>query len=151
MQLQLSSQSGNTPHQRIRVLVVDDHAAARHAMATCVAATDDMELLGEASSGEEALRLCAGSRPDVVLMAIVMPGMSGADTTRAISTRWPPIRVLGMSTFQEEDLVQELLRAGAVGYMLKNVSAEDLAGGIRSAWYRASPESEVRATLISQR
>ena len=134
MQLLPSSQSSDVLHRRIRVLVVDDHAAARHAMATCVTATDDMELTGEAASGEEALRLCAGVRPDVVLMAIVMQGMSGAETTRAIGLRWPPIRVLGMSTFQEEDRAAELVQAGAVGYLLKNVSADDLASGIRDAW-----------------
>ena len=127
-------QCDNVQHQRIRVLVVDVHAAVRHAVATFVGAFDDMELAGEAASGEEALRLCDISRPDVVLMAITMPGLSAAETTRTIQERWPPIRVVGMSTFQEEEQVPEMLRAGAVSYLLKNVSAEELARTIRRAY-----------------
>ncbi len=126
-------QYDQAPCQRIRVLVVDGHAAVRHAMATFVGAFDDLELAGEATSGEEALDLCDCRYPDVVLMAINMPGLSAAETTRTIRKRWPIIQVIGMSTFQEEEQVPEMLRAGAMGYMLKNVSAEELAGMIRQA------------------
>jgi NarL family two-component system response regulator LiaR len=117
----------------IRVLVVDGHAAVRHTMARFITALDDMELSGEAADGEEALRLCARSHPDVILMAVIMPGMPAAEIIRTIRQQWPPIRVLGMSTFQEEERVPEMLRAGAVGYLLKNVSAEELARTIRRA------------------
>jgi len=105
-------------------------------MATFVTAFDDMELAGEAADGEEALRLCGSQSPDIVLMAITMPGMSGAEITRAIRKRWPATRVIGMSTFQEEDQVPDVMRAGAVDWLLKNVSADDLAHTIRQAYAR---------------
>ena len=130
----LSLQADQAPCRRIRVLVVDTHAAVRHAIAAFVTAVEDMEMAGEAANGEGALCLCARSQPDVVLMAITMPGMSAAETTRAIQERWPPIRVVGMSTFQEEDQVPEVLRAGAVSYLLKDVSGEELARAIRRAY-----------------
>jgi NarL family two-component system response regulator LiaR len=128
-----SSQCNDMPCRRIRVLVVDEHAAVRHAMATFVAALDDMELAGEAPDGEAALGLCADCRPDVVLLGMTMPGMSAAETVRAMHERWPPIRVVGMSTFQEEEQMPEMLRAGAVSCLLKDVSGEELAGAIRRA------------------
>ena len=118
----------------IRVLVVDEHAAVRHAMANLVNSRNDMELAGEAATGEEALRLCACSRPDVVLMAITIRGIPAAEATRAIRASWPLIRVLGMSTFQEEDQVRGILEAGATDYLLKNVTAEELARAIRTAY-----------------
>lgn len=124
-----------TPCRRIRVLVVDGHAAVRHAVATFVGAFDDMELAGEAANGEEALDLCDCRHPDVVLMAINMTGLSAAATTRTIRKCWPAIRVIGMSTFQEEEQVSEVLRAGAVDYLLKNVSADELAHSIRRAYH----------------
>ena len=131
--MQPSPQSGERPNRRIRVLVVDAHPAVRHAVATIVGAGADMELAGEAASGEDALCLCDGCSPDVVLLALSLPGLSAAQTTRIIRERWPLVQVVGMSTFQEEERVPEVLRAGAVGYLLKNVSAEELAGSIRGA------------------
>jgi len=129
-----ASECDSVASRRIRVLVADHHSAARHAMATCVTAFDDMELAGEAADGEEAIRLCGSQSPDIVLMAITMPGMSGAEITRAILERWPATRVIGMSTFQEEDQVPDVMRAGAVDWLLKNVSADDLAHTIRRAY-----------------
>ena len=131
-----ASECDSVAGRRIRVLVVDQNSAARHAMATCVTAFDDMELAGEAADGEEALRLCGSQSPDIVLMAITMPGLSGAETTRAIHERWPATRVIGMSTFREEDQVPDVMQAGAVDWLLKNVSADDLAHTIRQAYAR---------------
>lgn len=128
------SECENPSCRLIRVLVVDQHAAARHAMASLITSRDDMELAGEAATGEEALHLCACSQPDVVLMAITLRGISAADATRAIRASWPPIRVLSMSTFQEEDQVPGVLEAGAAGYLLKNVTAEELARAIHAAY-----------------
>ena len=119
--------------RRIRVLVVDDHAGVRHAIAAFMTAVEDLEWAGEAASGEEAIRLCPGILPDVVLMAVSLPDMTGAAATWAIHQRWPGVRVLAMCTFQEEELAREMLRAGAVGYLLKNVSADELARVIRAA------------------
>ncbi len=126
--------------RRIRVLVVDEHQAVRHAIATVVSTLDDMELAGEASSAEEALCLgtCA-TPPDVALLATTVNGQSGAEACRTLHRRWPSVRVIGMSTFQEEERVQAVLDAGAVGYLLKNVSADKLAGAIRLAYAWQEP------------
>ncbi len=117
----------------IRVMLVDDHAVVRSGLAAFLLAYDDLELAGETNSGEEAVRLCARLRPDVVLMDLVMPGMDGATATRAIREHCPQIQVIALTSFKEEDLIQGALQAGAIGYLLKNVSADELAGAIRAA------------------
>ncbi len=117
----------------IRVMIVDDHAVVRSGLAAFLLAFDDLELAAEASSGEEAVRFCAQTNPDVVLMDLVMPGMDGAATTRAIRGTFPHVQVIALTSFREEELVQGALQAGAVGYLLKNISAEELANAIRAA------------------
>jgi len=119
--------------KKIRVMLVDDHAVVRSGLVAFLLAFDDFELVGEAGSGEEAIAICADLRPDVVLMDLVMPGMDGATATRAIRQRCPQIRVIALTSFKEEDLVQGALQAGAIGYLLKNVTADELANAIRSA------------------
>jgi NarL family two-component system response regulator LiaR len=118
----------------IRVMLVDDHAVVRSGLAAFLLAYDDLELAGEASSGEEALRLCVSLHPDVVLMDLVMPGMDGATATQAIRERCPHIQVIALTSFREEDLIQGALQSGAIGYLLKNVSADELASAIRAAY-----------------
>ncbi len=118
---------------RIRVLIVDDHAVVRSGLASFLLAFDDLELAGEAASGEAAVQLCEKSRVDVVLMDLVMPGMDGAQATALIRQRCPEVQVIALTSFKEEDLVQRALQAGAIGYLLKNVSAEELAQAIRAA------------------
>ncbi len=120
--------------RKIRVMLVDDHAVVRSGLAAFLLAFDDFELVGEAGSGEEAIAIYADLRPDVVLMDLVMPGMDGATATRAIRQRCPQIRVIALTSFKEEDLVQGALQAGAIGYLLKNVTADELANAIRSAY-----------------
>jgi NarL family two-component system response regulator LiaR len=123
---------------RIRVLIADDHAGVRHALGSVLMAYDDLELAGEAALGAKAILLCAQVQPDVVLMDLVMPGMSSVDAIRVIRERWPQIRVIALTSFQEIDLTQEALRAGAVCCLLKNVSADQLAEAIRAAFeYRS--------------
>jgi len=123
------------PHSQspIRVLLVDDHAVVRSGLSAFLLAYDDLELVGEAGSGDEAVRMCARVRPDVVLMDLVMPGMDGAAATRAIRERCPAAQVIALTSFKEQDLVQSALQAGAIGYLLKNVSADELAQAIRAA------------------
>jgi NarL family two-component system response regulator LiaR len=118
---------------RIRVLLVDDHAVVRSGLSAFLMAFDDLELVGEASNGEEAIRLCSKLQPDVVLMDLVMPVMDGSTATRAIRERFPETKVVALTSFQEEKLVQEALEAGAISYLLKNVSADELVNAIRSA------------------
>ena len=119
--------------QRIHVLVVDDHAVVRRGLATFLLAFNDLLLAGEASSGAEAVQLCSEVQPDVVLMDLVMPDMDGATATQHIRQRYPAVQVIALTSFHEEDLVQRALQAGAIGYLLKNVSADQLAEAIRAA------------------
>jgi NarL family two-component system response regulator LiaR len=117
----------------IRVLLVDDHAVVRSGLAAFLMVFDDLELVAEAGSGEEAVRLCQELEPDVVLMDLVMPGMDGAAATQAIRAQCPDVQVVALTSFKEEELVQGAMEAGAIGYLLKNVSADELAGAIRAA------------------
>jgi len=118
---------------RIRVLLVDDHAVVRSGLSAFLLAFDDLELVGEARGGEEAVRFCEEHRPDVVLMDLVMPGMDGVAATRVIRKRCPEVQVIALTSFKEEELVQGALEAGAIGYLLKNVTADELAEAIRKA------------------
>lgn len=124
--------------RKIRVGLVDDHVVVRSGLAGFLLAFDDLELAGEASDGEEALRVCERAKPDVVLMDLVMEGMDGAEATQAIHDAFPQIQVIALTSFKEEDLVQRAIRAGAIGYLLKNVTAGELAEAIRRA-YRGEP------------
>jgi NarL family two-component system response regulator LiaR len=117
----------------IRVLLVDDHAVVRSGLSAFLLAYDDLDLVGEASSGERAIQLCPQVRPDVVLMDLVMPGMDGATATGMIREKCPQIQVIALTSFKEKDFVEGALRAGAVGYLLKDISADELAQAIRSA------------------
>ena len=118
---------------KIRVMLVDDHAVVRRGLGTFFLTSDDLQLVGEATGGEEAVRLCESLQPDVVLMDLVMPGMDGVQATRAIHERWPHIRVIALTSFETDELVQGALQAGAISYLLKNVTALELAEAIRAA------------------
>lgn len=117
----------------IRVMLVDDHTMVRRGLATFLKVFDDLELIGEAFDGESAIQLCARILPDVILMDIVMPDMDGVTATVIIRQRFPTVQVIALTSFKEERLVQSALKAGAIGYLLKDVSAEKLAQAIRAA------------------
>jgi NarL family two-component system response regulator LiaR len=117
----------------IRVMIVDDHNMVRRGLATILKVKPGLELVAEATNGKEALDICGRVQPHVILMDLLMPEMGGAEATRAIRRRWPEVQVVALTSFQEKDLVREALQAGAIGYLLKNVSAEDLAAAIREA------------------
>lgn len=119
--------------QPIRILIVDDHAVVRNGLATFLMAYDDLLLVGEAADGADAVAKCAMVRPDVVLMDLIMPGMDGIAATRAIRQAYPHIQVIALTSFGEESLVQSALAAGVTSYLLKNVSADELAAAIRAA------------------
>jgi NarL family two-component system response regulator LiaR len=97
-------------------------------------AIDDLEMAGEAGSGRETLALCQESLPNVILMDMFMPGMDGLETTRAVLNKYPEVKIIVLTSFPEEQLVQGALQAGAVGYLLKNVPIGTLADAIRSAY-----------------
>jgi NarL family two-component system response regulator LiaR len=122
-----------TSSPSIRVLLVDDHTMVRRGLATFLKIYDDLELAGEAASGQAAIQLCAQLQPDVVLMDMVMPDMDGATATRLIRKQSESIQVLALTSFKEEVLVNSALQAGAIGYLLKDVSADELAQAIRAA------------------
>lgn len=119
--------------QPIRVIIVDDHAMTRMGLRFFLKAYDDLELVGEATNSEEALALCQQANPHVILMDMVMPGLNGAQTTQLIRQKYPRIQVLALTSFEQDDLVKQALQAGAIGYLLKNVSAQELAQAIRAA------------------
>jgi NarL family two-component system response regulator LiaR len=119
--------------QPIRVLLVDDHAMVRKGLVAFLKNMPELELVGEACDGREAIEFCEQRQPDVILMDLVMPELGGVAATRTIPQRWPRVQVIALTSFQEKELVQDALQAGAIGYLLKNVSGEELAEAIRQA------------------
>jgi NarL family two-component system response regulator LiaR len=117
----------------IRVMIVDDHSMVRRGLVAYLEDEPDLELVGEAKDGQGAVQMCEQAKPDVILMDLVMPELSGAQATRIIRERWPQVQVIALTSFQERDLVQDALRAGAISYLLKNVSGSDLVETIRAA------------------
>jgi NarL family two-component system response regulator LiaR len=117
----------------IRVMVVDDHAMVRTGLATFLQVSDDLDLVGQATNGQEAVELCERFQPDVILMDLVMPEMDGVTATRIIRERWPQVQIIALTSFQEKELVQDALEAGAISYLLKNVSIDDLTEAVRAA------------------
>lgn len=119
--------------ESIRVMIVDDHNMVRRGLSAFLKVSADLELVGEARNGQEAVQVCEQVRPDVVLMDLVMPEMDGPTATRIIRERFPDVQVIALTSFQEKELVQQALQAGAIGYLLKNVSTDDLIEAIRAA------------------
>ena len=123
-----------TEQEPIRVMIVDDHDMLREGLIAFLRVYPTLHLVAEAASGPEAVRLCQDLRPDVVLMDLVMPEMDGVETTRRVQELSPSTRVIALTSFGDDDLVRRALKAGAISYLLKNVSAEELAEAIRAAY-----------------
>ncbi len=136
--------------KRIKVMLVDDHAVVRSGLSAFLMVYPDLEMVGEAESGEDAVAKVSLYQPDVILMDLVMPGMDGVATTQAIRKRFPNIQIVALTSFKEENLVQGALQAGAIGYLLKNVSATELASAIRSAAARRMTLSSEAAQALVQ-
>ncbi|MFN2285842.1 MAG: response regulator [Anaerolineae bacterium] len=117
----------------IRVMIVDDHDMVRTGLSVFLEAFDDLELVGDAKDGETAVELCRTLQPDVILMDLVMPGMSGVAAIQAIRQTHPKVQIIALTSFTEQHLIREALQTGAVGYLLKNVSIDELADAIRAA------------------
>lgn len=118
---------------KIRVMLVDDHAVVRSGLSAFLSVNPDLELVGEAENGQQAVTRAGLLQPDVILMDIMMPVMDGVAATQAIKRQHPKIQIVALTSFQEDELVQNALRAGAVGYLMKNVTARELAAAIRAA------------------
>jgi len=134
----------------IRVMIVDDHVIVRGGLRFFLLSLKDIQLVAEAGSGEEALRLCGEARPDVVLMDMAMPGIDGAETTRLLRQRWPKVQVVALTSFQNGSLVQKALQAGAISYLLKDVSIDDLAAAIRAAYQGRATLAPVATQALVQ-
>lgn len=133
----------------VRVMIVDDHLLVRDGLSLLVSTFDDLEVVAVAQDGEEAVRLCRQVQPDVILMDVVMPNMDGPTATALIREAWPHVQVLALTSFVEEDLVQRAIGAGAIGYLLKKVSPDELAGAIRAAHLgRSTIDSDAMQLLI---
>lgn len=118
---------------RIRVLIVDDHAMVRSGLRNFIYGFDWMEPVGEAVNGAEAVEFCAQNEVDVVLMDMIMPVMDGSEATRRIVALGKPVKIIILTSFHEQDMVEQALQSGATSYLLKNVTADELAAAIRSA------------------
>lgn len=117
----------------IRVLIVDDHGMVRKGLQTYLKNKADIQVIGEGRDGQEAVDLCEKLSPDVILMDLVMPELGGVAATRLIHQRWPQVQIIALTSFQDKELVQDVLQAGAIGYLLKNIAGDELAEAIRAA------------------
>jgi NarL family two-component system response regulator LiaR len=122
-----------TEPKPIRVMIVDEHDMVRRGLVTFLKVKPDLELVAEARNGEEAIQIYEKYKPDVILMDLKMPVMDGVTATRIIRERWPEVQVIALTSFQEKELVHEVLQAGAISYLLKNVTVDELAEAIRAA------------------
>lgn len=125
----LNGKSSTEP--RLRVVLADDHELVREGLRLLVSCQPDIEVVGEASDGETAFRLARDIKPDVVVMDVVMPGVSGAQATERLRAACPRVKVLALSAYQDEPHVRQTLESGAAGYLLKNAGGQELARAIR--------------------
>jgi DNA-binding NarL/FixJ family response regulator len=120
--------------QPIRVLLVDDHEMVRRGLAVFIQSFDDLVLAGEAANGQEAIKSLNETKTDVILMDILMPVMGGIEAIKNILPQWPEIKIIAMTSFEEEELVKEAITSGAIGFLMKNASIDELATAIRNAF-----------------
>ena len=133
----------------IRIMLVDDHTMVRRGLATMLKVFDDLQLAGEAESGASAIQLCGKFKPDVILMDMVMPDMDGATATRAIRAKYPQVQIIALTSFKDGSLIKKVLEAGAIGYLLKDITADDLVRAIRSAYAgRVTLSPEAAQSLV---
>jgi len=134
----------------IRVMIVDDHLMVRDGLKVFLSIHDDIDVVGEAEDGEQALALCEQMEPDVILMDILMPNMDGPSATERIRGANPDIQVIALTSFAEQELVQRALQSGAISYVLKNVHSDRLAQAIREAYHGRSVIDAAAAQVLVQ-
>jgi NarL family two-component system response regulator LiaR len=139
-----------TDHNPIRVVLADDHAQMHRTVQVILGATPDITLVGQGANGQEAVALCEQYQPDIVLMDVVMPVMDGIEATKVLHERFPEIKILVLSSFQDHESVYAMLQNGAVGYLTKSSLADDLAETIHAICQgKMVFSSEVGAQLVS--
>ena len=137
--------------ETINVMLIDDHRVVRQGLRDFLELQGDIEVIGEASSGEEGVQLARELLPDVVLMDLVMPGIDGVETTRRVKAASPSSKVIVLTSFADDDKVFPAIKAGAISYLLKDISPEDLAHAIRAAQRNeAVLHPEVAAKLMQE-
>lgn len=119
--------------QKIKVLIIDDHYMVRRGLIALLENFDDFTIVADVGDARIGVELCNQHQPDVVLMDIIMPGMDGVAATKAIRENCPDTKVVALTSFHDETQVQEALKAGAIGYLMKNVSVDELANAVRRA------------------
>jgi len=132
---------------KVRILIADDHSVVRQGLRMFLALDPEFEVVGEAATGEEAIQLAGELRPDVVLMDLLMPGMGGVAATKMIRTELPDVEVIALTSVLADEAVTGAIRAGAIGYLLKNTEADELRRAIKSAaagQVHLSPEAAAR-------
>jgi len=135
----------------IKVLLVDDHRLVRAGLQSLLQACEDIEVVGSAADGREALELVGEVQPDVVLMDLSMPGMGGVEATRLLEAH-PGVQVVVLTSFSDQEQVLDAVDAGAVGYLLKDADPDDLVDGVRAAAAGQSPlDPKVARTLLTRR
>lgn len=127
-----------TEVRSIRVMIVDDHDLVRRGIKAALLNCPDIEVVAESNNGRDALQLCAEYTPDIILMDLHMPGMDGLSTTRGIRAQNQHVQIVALTGYDDEKLVRGVLEAGALSYLLKNVSVHDLADAIRKAYVKKS-------------
>jgi NarL family two-component system response regulator LiaR len=132
----------------IRVMIIDDHPVVRDGLKNMLLAFDDLQQVGEAEDGSEALACCRQCQPDVILMDMIMPGMDGIAATRAVLEQFPQMKIVMLTSFVENSQVQDALEAGAISYILKNTPINTLAEAIRSAYAGQSTLSPQATTAL---
>jgi NarL family two-component system response regulator LiaR len=134
----------------IKVMIVDDHLLVRDGINLLLSTFDDIQVIGVVDSGKKALELCAQLQPDVILMDMVMPEQDGPTSIERILKNFPEIKVIALTSFVDEDLVMRSIQAGAIGYLLKNVSAEKLVEAIRDGVKGQSTIESIALQVLQQ-
>lgn len=147
-----SGTEGDTVSEKnapVRVMLVDDHALVRAGLAALLDASDDIEVVGEAPDGSQVVAVAEACSPDVVLMDLSMPGVDGVTATRLLLAERPTVQVLVLTSFSDRDRVREALSAGAIGYLLKDSTPQEVVAGVRAAAAHGSPiDPRVARTLL---
>lgn len=132
---------------KIKVMLVDDHPMVRHGIRTVFEAYDDIVLVAEAENGRQAIKMCEDYQPEIILMDMVMPIVDGVQATEFIINKWPDIKIIALTSFNDKDLIKKSLKAGAVSYILKTISGEKLVKMIKDV-YKGSFILSSQATKI---